>query len=113
MNLLGGAHSTDEKIKLEVKNEYNGREKERESGGRREVTLVVGVAVQLDKYTDVLTNTQPDMYTQSHLFFFYLVFSIQLQNGEWEMTESEEGGGWAQFLITPPGPFPGYSYKII
>lgn len=70
--------------------------------------LVVGVAVQLDKYADILTNTQPDMYTQSHLFFFfffYFVFSIQLQNGEWEMTESEEEGGWAQVSHYPPAHF--------
>lgn len=27
-----------------------------------------GVALQFYKYTDVLTNTHPDTYTQSHLF---------------------------------------------
>lgn len=60
---------------------------ERKRERRREVMLVVvGVAVQLDKYADVLTNTQPNMYTQSHLFFFF--FSIRQKNGEREMTES-------------------------
>lgn len=63
--------------------------------------LGVGVAVQLDKYADILTNTQPNMYTQSHLFFFFL-FSIRQENGEWEMTESEDERGWAQVSHYPP-----------
>ena len=72
MNLLGGAPPpTDEKIKLEVKNEYSSREregmlmvvKEEEGGG--------GVVLQIYKYTDVLTNVHT-----------HTPFSILQESGE-------------------------------
>lgn len=79
---------------------------------RKGVMLVVGwgltgrVAVRLYKYTTTLSYTQIHTVTP---------FSIQQENGEWEMIERKKEGerAWTQVSHYPPGLFAGYSYKII
>lgn len=83
--------------------QYSVREKKKagdtSGGGVGGVGLGRWIILRLYKYTDVLTNTHPDTYTQSHLF----QSCKRMGSGKWqrEREGGSEGEVGPRFLITP------------